>query len=247
MAVKSKIVIDIRDVWKVYQMGKVQVPALRGLDLQVVDKEFLAIMGPSGSGKSTAINIIGCLDIPTRGHVFLDSKDIAKMPESTLAKIRGQKIGFIFQQFNLIPSLSALENVMLPMIFQDIPEEKRLKRGKELLKLVGLAERMKHRPSELSGGEQQRVAIARALANNPEIVLADEPTGNLDTKTGELIMDLLVDLHEKEKKTIIVITHDADIANYADRKLILKDGKLIKDKHDHKEYAAEGPRHAHKR
>jgi putative ABC transport system ATP-binding protein len=246
MATKPKIVIDVRDVWKVYQMGKVEVPALRGLDLQVVEKEFLAIMGPSGSGKSTAMNIIGCLDIPTRGHVFLDSKDIAKMSESTLAKIRGQKIGFIFQQFNLIPSLNALENVVLPMIFQDIPDEKRLKRGKELLKLVGLAERMTHRPSELSGGEQQRVAIARALANNPEIVLADEPTGNLDTKTGELIMNLLVDLHKKEKKTIIVITHDADIANYAQRKLILKDGKLIKDRHNHRTYAAEGKIHGHK-
>lgn len=241
----ARTIIDVREVWKIYQMGKVQVPALRGLDLSVKEREFIAIMGPSGSGKSTAMNIIGCLDIPTKGRVFLDSKDIAKMPESNLAKIRGQKIGFIFQQFNLIPSLTALENVTLPMIFQDIPEEKGLARAKELLKLVELETRMNHRPSELSGGEQQRVAIARALANNPDIILADEPTGNLDTKTGELIMNLLVTLHKKEKKTIIVITHDADIANYAERRLVLKDGKLIKDRHIHREYAAEGVKHGH--
>ena len=246
MATKPRIIIDIRNVWKIYQMGKVHVPALRGLDLQVKEKDFVAIMGPSGSGKSTAMNIIGCLDVPTKGDIYLDNKNIAKMPESDLAKIRGQKIGFIFQQFNLIPSLTALENVELPMIFQGVPEEKKIARAKELLNLVGLGDRMNHRPSELSGGEQQRVAIARALANNPEIVLADEPTGNLDSKTGEKIMDILVDLHEKQMKTIIVITHDADIANYAHRKLVLKDGKLIKDKHDQREYAAEGPRHAHK-
>lgn len=242
----AKTVIHVRDVWKIYRMGRVQVPALKGLDFEVQKDDFVAIMGPSGSGKSTAMNIIGCLDVPTKGAVFLDGKNIAKMPESALAKIRGQKIGFIFQQFNLIPSLTALENVALPMVFQDIPDEKRLKRAKELLHLVGLSERMHHRPSELSGGEQQRVAIARALANDPEIVLADEPTGNLDTKTGEKIMEILVDLHEKEKKTIVVITHDADIANYAHKKLILRDGKLIKDHLAHRKYAAEGPRHAHK-
>jgi putative ABC transport system ATP-binding protein len=242
----AKTVIDVRDVWKIYRMGKVQVPALRGLDFEVKKDDFVAVMGPSGSGKSTAMNIIGCLDVPTKGAVFLDGKNIAKMSESDLAKIRGQEIGFIFQQFNLIPSLTALENVELPMIFQGVPEAKKIAKAKELLKLVGLEDRMNHRPSELSGGEQQRVAIARALANNPEIILADEPTGNLDSKTGEKIMEILVDLHEKQKKTIIVITHDADIANYADRKLVLKDGKLIKTQHDHREYAAEGKSHRHK-
>lgn len=245
MAAMPRIVIHVRDVWKIYQMGKVQVPALRGLDFEVRKDDFVAIMGPSGSGKSTAMNIIGCLDVPTKGAIFLDGRNIAKMSESDLAKIRGQKIGFIFQQFNLIPSLTALENVELPMIFQGVPEEKKIARAKELLNLVGLGDRMNHRPSELSGGEQQRVAIARALANNPEIVLADEPTGNLDSKTGEKIMGILVDLHEKQRKTIIVITHDADIADYADRKLILKDGKLIKDHRAHREYAAEGKVHGH--
>ena len=247
MATKSNIVIGVQNVWKTYQMGKIQVPALSGLDFEVRKDDFIAIMGPSGSGKSTAMNIIGCLDVPTKGAIFLDGKDIAKMSESDLAKIRGQKIGFIFQQFNLIPSLTAFENVELPMIFQGIPEEKKRARAKELLNLVGLGDRMNHRPSELSGGEQQRVAIARALANNPEIILADEPTGNLDSKTGEMIMNILVNLHEKQKKTIIVITHDADIANYADRKLVLKDGKLIKTQRDHREYAAEGESHRHKR
>jgi putative ABC transport system ATP-binding protein len=212
-------------------MGKVQVPALRGLNLQVKEKEFLAIMGPSGSGKSTAMHIIGCLDIPTKGEVYLDSKNIAKMTESELATIRGKKIGFVFQHFNLIPTLTALENVMLPMIFQNVPDEKKKSRSMALLKRVGLTERMNHHPSELSGGEQQRVAIARALANDPEIILGDEPTGNLDSKNGEMVMQLLSDLHEKEKKTIIIITHENEVADYAERKLILRDGKLIKDDH----------------
>jgi len=227
----ARIVIKVDNVWEVYQMGKVQVPALRGLNLQVKEKEFLAIMGPSGSGKSTAMHIIGCLDIPTKGEVYLDSKNIAKMTESELATIRGKKIGFVFQHFNLIPTLTALENVMLPMIFQNVPDEKKKSRSMALLKRVGLTERMNHHPSELSGGEQQRVAIARALANDPEIILGDEPTGNLDSKNGEMVMQLLSDLHEKEKKTIIIITHENEVADYAERKLILRDGKLIKDDH----------------
>jgi len=227
----ARIVIKVDNVWEVYQMGKVQVPALRGLNLQVKEKEFLAIMGPSGSGKSTAMHIIGCLDIPTKGEVYLDSKNIAKMTESELATIRCKKIGFVFQHFNLIPTLTALENVMLPMIFQNVPDEKKKSRSMALLKRVGLTERMNHHPSELSGGEQQRVAIARALANDPEIILGDEPTGNLDSKNGEMVMQLLSDLHEKEKKTIIIITHENEVADYAERKLILRDGKLIKDDH----------------
>ncbi len=241
----AKIVIEIRDVWKIYMMGHVQVTALKGLNLSVAEKEFIAIMGPSGSGKSTAMNIVGCLDIPTKGEVFLDGRNIAKMSESSLATIRGKKIGFIFQHFNLIPSLTAAENVMMPMIFQNVPEKEMRERAERLLDIVGLKDRMKHRPSELSGGEQQRVAIARALANNPEIILADEPTGNLDSKTGEKIMQLLVDLHRNEQKTIIVITHDADIAAYAKRRLVLKDGKFIKDGQSRHVYAEEGEKHAH--
>lgn len=241
----TKTVIEIDDVWKIYKMGLVDVPALKGLNLEVQEQEFLAIMGPSGSGKSTAMNIIGCLDIPTKGKVLLDNKNIAKMPESSLAQIRGKKIGFIFQHFNLVPTLTALENVMLPMTFQNVPEEEQKKKALELLKLVGLEHRADHHPSEMSGGEQQRVAIARALSNDPEIILADEPTGNLDSKTGEKIMQLLVELHQKEKKTIIVITHDADIAAYAKRRLILKDGKFIKDAHYKHIYAEEGEKHGH--
>ncbi|MFH0868945.1 MAG: ABC transporter ATP-binding protein [archaeon] len=243
MAVKH--LIEAHDVWKIYRMGNVEVPALRGLNLCVKAREFIAIMGPSGSGKSTVMSILGCLDSPTRGAVFLDERNIAHMSEDNLAKVRGKKIGFIFQHFNLIPSLTALENVTMPMIFQGVPEEAMKARGKELLALVGLQERMNHRPAELSGGEQQRVAIARALANDPEIILADEPTGNLDSKTGENIMNLLVNLHKKEHKTIIVITHDADIAEYAERKLVLRDGKFIKDGQSKSIYAREGERHEH--
>ena len=234
-----QIVIELQDVWKIYKMGEVKVPALRGISLKIKQKEFLAIMGPSGSGKSTLMNIIGALDLPTKGRILLDQKDISKMSESQLAKIRGKKIGFIFQRFNLIPTLTALENVSLPMSFQKVPEPKRIARAKELLELVGLKERMLHRPNELSGGEQQRVAIARALANDPEVILADEPTGNLDSRTGDQIMNLLVDLHKRQKKTIIVVTHDADIAGYAERKVVIKDGKILKDRKHHKLYAAE--------
>jgi len=234
-----QIVIELQDVWKIYKMGEVKVPALRGISLKIKQKEFLAIMGPSGSGKSTLMNIIGALDLPTKGRILLDQKDISKMSESQLAKIRGKKIGFIFQRFNLIPTLTALENVSLPMSFQKVPEPKRIARAKELLELVGLKERMLHRPNELSGGEQQRVAIARALANDPEVILADEPTGNLDSRTGDQIMNLLVDLHKRQEKTIIVVTHDADIAGYAERKVVIKDGKILKDRKHHKLYAAE--------
>jgi len=235
----TKTIIELKDVYKIYKMGKVDVPALQGVSLIIKQKDFLAIMGPSGSGKSTLMYLVGVLDIPTSGKIFLDGKDISKMPESTLAQIRGRKIGFVFQRFNLIPTLTALENVTLPMAFQRVSEAKRLARAKELLDLVGLKERMHHRPNELSGGEQQRVAIARALSNDPEVILADEPTGNLDSKTGDQIMKLLVDLHKKEKKTIIVVTHDADIARYADKKVVLKDGKVLKDHKHHKIYAAE--------
>jgi len=221
-------IIELRDVWKIYQMGKVEVNALRGMNFVVKKNEFVSIMGPSGSGKSTAVNMVGCLDIPTKGDVYLDGKNIAHLPESTLAQIRGRKIGFIFQTFNLIQTLSAKENIILPMIFQGIPADKRDKRAEKLLRLVQLQDRMNHKPAELSGGEQQRVAIARSLANDPDVILADEPTGNLDSKTGRIVMDFLKDLNKKEGKTIVMVTHDAELAKHADRIAYLKDGIIIK-------------------
>jgi len=221
-------IIELRDVWKIYQMGNVDVNALRGMNFKVKRNEFVSIMGPSGSGKSTAVNMVGCLDIPTKGDVYLDGKNIAHLPESTLAQIRGRKIGFIFQTFNLIPTLSAKENIILPMIFQGIPADKREKRAEKLLRLVQLEDRMNHRPTELSGGEQQRVAIARSLANDPDVILADEPTGNLDSKTGRVVMGFLKDLNKKEGKTIIMVTHDASLAKHADRIAYLKDGVIVK-------------------
>ena len=224
----SDTIIELQDVWKIYQMGKVDVNALRGMNFKVKRKEFVSIMGPSGSGKSTAVNMVGCLDIPTKGDVYLDGKNIAHLPESKLAQIRGRKIGFIFQTFNLIQTLSAKENIILPMIFQGIPADKREKRAEKLLRLVQLEDRMNHRPSELSGGEQQRVAIARSLANDPDVILADEPTGNLDSKTGRIVMNFLKDLNKKEGKTIVMVTHDAELAKHADRIAYLKDGVIIK-------------------
>ena len=220
-------IIKLDNVWKTYQMGKVKVNALRGLNLEIRKGEFIAIMGPSGSGKSTAVNMVGALDIPTKGKIYLEKHDISKLPESDLAQIRGKKIGFIFQQFNLINTLSALENVTLPMIFQDMGRDERLETGKNLLQMVGLQERIDHKPTELSGGEQQRVAIARSLANDPEVVLADEPTGNLDSKTGQMVIKFLGDLNKKGK-TIIIVTHDTNVAKYAHRIEFLKDGKIIK-------------------
>ncbi len=219
-------IIELKDVWKTYQMGEVEVHALRGLTLKIERGEFVAIQGPSGSGKSTAMNLVGCLDIPTQGTVWLEGQDIAKLGESDLAQIRGRKIGFVFQQFNLIQTLTALENVALPMLFQGTTADQRHDRAAKLLGQVGLGDRMHHRPNELSGGQQQRVAIARSLANDPEVVLADEPTGNLDSKTGQEIMDLLTGLHKTEHKTIIIVTHDQDVAQCADRAELLRDGKI---------------------
>ncbi|MFH0831876.1 MAG: ABC transporter ATP-binding protein [archaeon] len=221
-------IIRLDNVWKIYHLGKNPLPVLKGLHFNVFKNDFVAVMGPSGSGKSTTMNMIGCLDTPTKGHIYLKGHDISRLSESTLAQIRGRTIGFIFQQFNLIPTMTALENVMLPMIFQGIEEVERIARASFLLKQVGLEERQTHKPSELSGGEQQRVAIARALANNPEIILADEPTGNLDSKRGEEIINLLRQLHEKEGKTIVIITHDKHVAKNADRIIFLKDGMVVK-------------------
>lgn len=230
----KKSIIKLENVWKTYKMGDVEVNALQGLNLDVEEGEFLAIMGPSGSGKSTAVNMIGCLDVPTKGKIWLDNHDISKLSESELAQIRGKKIGFIFQQFNLIPTLSALENVMLPMIFQGVDERERIGRATKLLELVGLGDRINHKSTELSGGEQQRVAIARSLANNPEVIIADEPTGNLDSKTGIVVLDFLQKLHKKESKTIVMVTHDANISKLAERIELLKDGRIVKSLNNHR-------------
>lgn len=220
--------IELQDVKKYYEMGDNIVKAVDGVSVKVEKGDFVAIMGPSGSGKSTMMNLVGSLDLATHGDIFLGGKDIEHLSESDLAQLRGKKIGFIFQSFNLIPNLTAKENVMLPMLFQNMPREAREKRAEELLKMVDLQEREDHYPNQLSGGQQQRVAIARALANNPEVILADEPTGNLDTKTGEMVMSFLEKLN-KEGKTIIMVTHDPQRAqNHAKKIYWIKDGKVEK-------------------
>lgn len=219
-------IIKLVDVCKSFQMGDSVIKAVCDVNVGIGKGEFVAIVGPSGSGKSTMMSLVGALDLATKGEIFLDGIDIEHVSESKLAQIRGKKIGFIFQTFNLVPTLNALENVMLPMIFQDTPKWKRLERGKKLLDNVKLGHRIYHLPNELSGGERQRVAIARALANDPEVILADEPTGNLDSKTGEEIMDLFIELN-RQGKTIIMITHDQNLAKKAKRIVKLKDGKVI--------------------
>lgn len=219
--------IELQQVKKLYRLGQVVVPALNGLSIKVKKGEFVAILGASGSGKSTAMNMIGSLDTPTEGKILLGGADISDADESELAQLRGKKIGFIFQSINLINSLSALDNVILPMSFQGIPRDERKERAIKLLTQVGLKDRMINLPTQLSGGENQRVAIARALVNNPEIILADEPTGNLDSKTGLQIINILKELH-KQGKTIILITHDPQIAKIAQRRIKIKDGVLEK-------------------
>jgi putative ABC transport system ATP-binding protein len=224
---KGKEIIRLREVTKHYGFGHSLVKAVEGINISVRKGEFVAIMGPSGSGKSTSMNLVGNLDVPSHGKIFLDDKDTSHFTESELAQLRGKKIGFIFQQFNLIPNLTALENVMLPMMFQGVPEYERVKRAAELLKMMELGERMDHYPNQLSGGEQQRVAIARALSNDPEVILADEPTGNLDSRTGEIVLSYLNKLND-EGKTIVMITHDSALAKkHADIIFWLKDGKLV--------------------
>jgi len=220
--------IELSNVKKHYEMGDTVVKAVDGISVKIQKGDFVAIMGPSGSGKSTAMNLVGSLDLPTDGEIYLDNKDIAHLDESQLAQIRGKKIGFIFQSFNLINNLTAKENVMLPMLFQDVEKGEREAQAIKLLKLVELGDRIDYYPNQLSGGQQQRVAIARSLANEPDVILADEPTGNLDTKTGEVVMEFLEKLN-KEGRTIIMVTHDPDKA-LAHAKIIywLKDGKVEK-------------------
>jgi len=222
-------VIKLEDVRKTYQLGKVELEAVRGISLEINPGSFVTIMGPSGSGKSTLLNMIGCLDVPSGGKIFLKGKDVTKMTETQLAQLRGKTVGFIFQEFNLIPNLTALENVTLPMIFQGKSETERKRKGAELLSSLGLKDRITHQPAELSGGERQRVAIARAFANDPEVVIADEPTGNLDSTTGKKIMEVLVNFHNKEGKTIVVVTHDPNIAGYSKELVNIKDGQIVKN------------------
>lgn len=224
-----KEVIKLENVSKVYKQDTPNpVYALKNINLVINEGDFVAIMGPSGSGKSTGMNLIGSLDVPTSGKVILDKHNISQLTESDLAQVRGKKIGFIFQQFNLIPNLTAKENIILPMNFQFLSDEEKEKRAIALLKLVELQERSNHYPSELSGGQQQRVAIARSLANNPEVILADEPTGNLDTRTGEIVMNFLKKLNSKGK-TIIIVTHDKNLAlEHAKKIYWLKDGQIEK-------------------
>jgi len=224
-----KSVIELEDVWKRYEMKKSEdLIVLKEINLKIKQGEFVAITGPSGSGKSTIMHIVGALDIPSWGNVYLKEENIELMGENSLATLRGKTIGFIFQQFNLLQTFSALENVMMPMELINIPEKDAKKRAEELLNLIGLGDRMHHKPNELSGGQQQRVAIARALANNPEVILADEPTGNLDSKTGKFVMDFLEKLN-KQGKTIILVTHELDLVSYASRVIYIKDGRIEKE------------------
>lgn len=222
----SKEIIRLKKVDKDYVLGDERIKAVDDVDITVNRGDFIAIVGPSGSGKSTAMNLVGALDFATTGDIYLDGINIEHLDESELAQIRGRKIGFVFQTFNLIPTLTALENVMLPMIFQGVPLEERRERARELLDKIGLGHRLNHLPNELSGGERQRVAVSRALANNPEVILADEPTGNLDSKRGEEVAEMFNKL-SKEGKTIILVTHDLEIAKHADKIYHLKDGKIV--------------------
>src|SRR5881394_830641 len=220
--------IETRDLWKTYVMGSEEIHALRGVSVQIERGEYVAIMGPSGSGKSTLMNLVGCLDTPSKGTYLLNGKEVSQMNDNELARIRNEEIGFVFQTFNLLPRATALHNVELPLVYAGVPAKDRVERAKAALTKVELGDRMSHRPNELSGGQRQRVAVARALVNNPSILLADEPTGNLDTKTGAEIMQLFERLHASGN-TIVLVTHEADIAAFAHRVIHVRDGQVEKD------------------
>ncbi|WP_448531889.1 ABC transporter ATP-binding protein [Pseudothermotoga sp.] len=221
-------IIKVENVKKIYRMGDNEVRALDGVSLVVEEGEFLIVMGPSGSGKTTLLHLMGCLDKPTEGEIYIASTPVSKLNDSQLAKIRNKMVGFVFQQFNLLPRLTALENVELPMIYAGVPKSARRKKAKELLELVGLGDRLHHRPTQLSGGQMQRVAIARALANDPMVLLADEPTGNLDSKSGEEILKIFSELNERGQ-TIIIVTHDPEVAKHAGRIVRMRDGKIVSE------------------
>ncbi|WP_103076417.1 MULTISPECIES: ATP-binding cassette domain-containing protein [Petrotoga] len=218
-------VMELKDVWKIYDVGEVKVEALRGVSFNVEDGEYVIIIGPSGSGKSTLLQILGCLDKPTKGQVYIENVEVSKMKDRELARVRNKKIGFVFQSFNLLPKLSALENVELPLIYAGVPQKKRREIAKEQLELVGLGNRLDHKPTQLSGGQQQRVAIARALANDPAFLLADEPTGNLDTKSGEEILQIFRKLNDMGK-TLVVVTHDMRMLDEGSKTIRLLDGRI---------------------
>jgi putative ABC transport system ATP-binding protein len=222
-------IIKLKGISKIYKMGDSEVKALSNVDLKIERGDFLLIVGPSGSGKSTMMNLVGALDFASKGDIFLDDQNIEHLTESELAQIRGKKIGFVFQTFNLIPTLTAIENIALPMIFQGVSKEERMQRAEKILEQVKLTHRRTHLPNELSGGERQRVAIGRALANDPEVILADEPTGNLDTKTGLEIMKLFTEFN-KRGKTIIIVTHDLDLLKYAQKVLKIRDGEIVEQR-----------------
>lgn len=222
------MIIEIDNLYKVYDTGVVKVTALKGVDLSIQKNEYVAIMGASGSGKSTLMNILGCLDRLSKGKYILDGVDVSLLDDNSLADIRNKKIGFVFQAFNLLPKLTALQNVELPMVYARVPSSERYKKAKDALERVGLYDRMNHKPNELSGGQKQRVAIARALVNNPAIILADEPTGNLDSKSSEEIMDIFGKLNE-EGATVVMVTHEPDIAAHTKRMVVFKDGQIISD------------------
>jgi putative ABC transport system ATP-binding protein len=225
----STPIIRLHDIRKSYFMGRQALPVLKGVSLDIFKNEYVALMGPSGSGKSTLMNILGCLDSPTEGAYILNGKDVSKMPDDDLADVRNIEIGFVFQQFNLLPRLTAAENVALPLVYAGVPKKQRTERAMEVLHKVNLADRSHHKPNELSGGQAQRVAIARALINNPSLILADEPTGNLDSKTSIEIMDIFTKI-QSTGNTVILVTHEEDIANYAHRIIRLRDGEIESDR-----------------
>ena len=227
MAKNKKEIIAIQSVSKIYHLGETIVKALDNVSLSIYENDYISIMGPSGSGKSTLMNIIGCLDVPTKGDYKFNSELISEMNDNQLANIRNEKIGFVFQTFNLLPKLNAMQNVEVPLIYSSLGKKDRTERVEEALSIVGLQDRMSHKPNELSGGQRQRVAIARALVNKPSIILADEPTGNLDSSTGEELMEMLIKLVDENKKTLIVVTHDAKLAELGDRELLLADGRIM--------------------